>query len=103
MADGDGRSPRSILGYFGLETGQKAWDVLVWTSPYLLFLIAGLVGMSFAVQWVFPLPLLLHTGAICLAVLYFFLFLARVRHVAETGGGPENAEAGGDAGPTDQP
>ena len=100
MAEGDGRSRRSILGYFGMETGEKAWDVLLWTAPYLLFLIAGLVGLSFAVQWFFPLPLPLHAGAICLAVLYFFLFLARVRRVAEASG-DDDAEAGGDEGATD--
>jgi len=101
MAEEDGRSRKSVLGYFGLETGGKAWDVLLWTAPYLLFLIGGLVGLSFAVQWFFPLPLSLHAGAICLAVLYFFLFLARVRHVAEAGGGDDDVEDTGDAGPTE--
>lgn len=103
MTDGDGRPQRSILAFFGLETGEKAWDVFLWTAPYLLFLVAGLAGLSFVVQWFFPLPLLLHAGAITLALLYFFLFLARVRHVAATGGGSEDAEAGGDTGPDDRP
>jgi len=103
MTDADRRPRRSFLGFFGLETGEKAWDVVLWTAPYLLLLVGGLVGLSFAVQWVFPLPLLLHAGAICLAVAYFFLFLARLRHVADVAAESEGDETQSDAEPTDRP
>jgi len=103
MAEADGGSRRSLLGFFGLETGEKAWDAFLWAAPYLCLLVAGLVGMSFAVQWFFPLPLSLHGAAIVLAALYFFLFLARVRHVADAAEASEGGETDDGSAPSDGP
>lgn len=85
---------RSFLGYFGLETGEKAWDALCWAAPYLLLLGTALLGLSFGVQWLFPLPLWVHGAAVLLALFYFFLFLARMRRSAEDAGTDEGADAG---------
>lgn len=74
---------RALLRFFGMETGEKAWDVFVWAMPYVGILAAGLVGLSYAVQLLSPLPVWVHVLAICLAVVYFFFFLARVRQAGE--------------------
>jgi hypothetical protein len=84
--DGGDKGARGVLAYFGLETGAGAWEVLLWTAPYLAFLGVGLLGLSALVQWVMPLPLWVHGAAIALALVYFFLFLARVRRSAARGG-----------------
>lgn len=93
--EGD-KGRNAVLAYFGLDTGAGAWEVLLWTAPYLAFLAVGLLGLSALVQWVMPLPLWVHGAAIALALAYFFLFLARLRRAAEisegegpTGGGGE--------------
>lgn len=85
VGEGD-KGAGGLLAYFGLETGAGAWAVLLWTAPYLAFLALGLLGLSALLQWVMPLPLWVHGAAIALALVYFFLFLARVRRSATDGG-----------------
>jgi len=88
-----GGAGRLLLAYFGLESREKALSVLSWSVPYLLLLGAGLLGLSFAVQWVFPMSLWVHGAALVLSLAYFFLFLARLRRAAEEEGPGDN---GGD-------
>ncbi|MEW6487204.1 MAG: hypothetical protein AB1578_04720 [Thermodesulfobacteriota bacterium] len=93
------KGARGVLAYFGLDTGAGAWDVLLWTAPYLAFLVVGLLGLSALVQWVMPLPLWVHGAAIALALVYFFLFLARVRRSAAQDGDDGAAPGGGQGSP----
>ncbi|GAB4260161.1 MAG: hypothetical protein Kow0092_08850 [Deferrisomatales bacterium] len=84
---GEGSGQRSgVLGYFGMDTPERARETLLWVSPYLAVLALGLGGLSLLVQRFFPLPVWVHVLAIALALLYFLLFLARIRQMgAETG------------------
>jgi O-antigen/teichoic acid export membrane protein len=75
----EGVKGNALLRYFGIETGDKARDVLLWSTPYLLFLTAGLVGLSFAVHFFFPLPLWIYVLAIGLPLVNLWFFLARIR------------------------
>lgn len=87
----------SLLAYFGLESGDRAWATLLWAAPYLLLLGGGLGAVSLAVHWLFPLPGWVHAVAFGLALAYFFLFLARLRRAAADA---ERAEREGEgAGP----
>lgn len=94
-ADTEPRGTSPILRYFGLETAQRGREALLWALPYLLLLATGLAGLSFVVHWLFPLPLAVYAAAVGLALVYFFLFLARVRTAAE--------RAAEDPGPGDPP
>lgn len=84
---------RRVLRYFGLETGKKAGQTLLWTSPYLAILTLALGLLSYLVQRLFPVALWVHLLAIALAILYFFFFLARMRQLSAqaegTGEGPD--------------
>lgn len=73
---------RGFLGFFGLETREKAGEVALWALPYLGVLVAGLAGLSWFVQKFMPIPAWVHALAILLAILYFFFFLARLRQMA---------------------
>ena len=76
------RHGNPVLRYFGLETGQKAVETVLWALPYLAIMAAALGGLSFLVNWLWPLPLWVHGLAVGLAVFYMFLFLARMRAAA---------------------
>jgi hypothetical protein len=71
----------ALLRFFGLETGAKAWGVLRWTSPFLALLCLGFAGLSYLVQFITPLPTWVYVVASSLALVYFFLFLARLRQM----------------------
>ncbi len=84
-----------VLRYFGLETGQRALETVLWALPYLAIMAAALAGLSFLVNWLWPLSLWVHGLAVGLAVFYMFLFLARMR--AATGAADaETHRAGGE-------
>ena len=92
--DGTGRK---MLRYFGLETGEKAGQTLLWTSPYLAILTLAMGLLSYLVQRLFPMALWVHLVAIVLALVYFFFFLARMRQLsAQAEGAGEGPEEGPD-------
>ncbi len=70
-----------LLAYFGLESRAKAAEVLLWTLPYLGILLFAFGGLAYLVQLLFPLEWWVHVLGVVLALLYFFLFLARVRQM----------------------
>ena len=75
-------TPNGFLRFFGLETGEKARETLLWALPYLALMAAALVGMSLLVQWLWPVAGWVHVVAIGLALVYLFAFLARMRQMA---------------------
>lgn len=75
------REGNRLLGYFGLDTRAKAAEVLIWTLPYLGILLLAFGGLAYLVQLLLPLSLWVHALGTTLALLYFFLFLARVRQM----------------------
>ncbi|GAB4266172.1 hypothetical protein [Deferrisoma sp.] len=75
-------SGNGFLRFFGLETGEKARETILWALPYLLLMAAALVGLSLLVQWLWPVAGWVHAVAIGLALVYLFAFLARMRQMA---------------------
>ncbi|MBI5443096.1 MAG: hypothetical protein HY900_18010 [Deltaproteobacteria bacterium] len=81
-----------LLRFFGLETGEKALTVLCWTIPYLALLALGFAGLSYLVQLITPLPVWVYVVASALGLLYFFLFLARMRQMGSEAQARSEAE-----------
>ena len=75
------RQGSAILRFFGLETGAKALRTLRWTLPYVLSFGAGLAMLSWLSNRLLHLPAWVYVLAIGLALLYTFLFLARVHQL----------------------
>ncbi|MDW7711119.1 MAG: hypothetical protein SCH98_11650 [Deferrisomatales bacterium] len=85
----------ALLEYFGLGSGEQTKRTLLRVGPYLFLVGTGLLALSVAVQWLVPLSWWLHAAAIVLALLYLFLFLARLHHASADQGTGEGEEGGG--------
>jgi hypothetical protein len=75
-----------------LESGKKAWAVVLWTLPYVLMLTTGLVLLSFAVQFFNPLPLWVYVLSIGMGLAYLFFFLARLHQAGVEAGSRTQAD-----------
>lgn len=87
------RQGAAILQFFGLESRAAAATTLRWTFPYIACLGSALAGLSWLSNRLLRLSVWVYALAITLALLYVFLFLARVHRLdlqAREGG--ENRE-----------
>jgi hypothetical protein len=85
------RQGPAVLRFFGLETPAKAVRTILWALPYVLALGMGLAGISWFSNRLLRMPIWVYAIAIGLALLYAFLFLARLHEIeagAPRGGEP---------------
>ena len=79
---GTSRGGNRLLDFFGFDTGRKAAETALWAAPYLLVLALGLAGISALTHSFVEVPIWTYVVAEILALIYFFLFLARIRKLA---------------------
>ncbi len=72
-----------LLDFFGFDTGRKTARAALWAAPYLVLLAAGLAGISALVHPLVGAPVWGYVLAEVLALVYFFLFLARLHRLAQ--------------------
>ena len=90
MSEEAPKSRSGLLGYFGLDSGPRAWKTVVFVLPYLAVMVALLGLMSWAVNFFISIGVWGFVLAIVPAAIYLFFFLARMHTLSQAAADPDS-------------